>query len=270
MGKNWMGWMVLVLVSCTQSQGVNPPTETQMMPALTPSPTNPIEPTPSPQSTEAAILAPTPENTAMPTPDFRICSPLAEHSLADLVAIISDPYNPPPIGQDGRHHGVDFAYYQSNDRASIAGEEIQALLAGRIAAVTRDQLPYGNMVIVEVPAAELSQNLPAILKVAPDESLYILVAHMKLSANFNLGDEVRCGQALGIVGNTGYNIPVPHLHLETRIGPAGAIFENMVYYDTRATPADMEAYELWRMSGTFRHFDPLIIIKSDRHQTGNE
>jgi len=48
------------------------------------------------------------------------------------------------------------------------------------------------------------------------------------------------------------------------------VFENMAYYDTRATATEMETYELWRMSGVFRHFDPLILFMGDWHQSGNE
>ncbi len=218
-------------------------------------------------SVSKEIQSPTVTVIASPTPKslVDICSPLAEHSLTDLSSIVSDPYHPPQPGKDDRHHGVDFAYYQHNDRAAIAGEGIQAIMSGRLAAVIHDQMPYGNMVIVEVWRDQLPDDLISQLEIGSDETLYYLVAHMENPALFYLGENVSCGQNLGQVGQTGYNIPVAHLHLETRIGPTGEQFPNMVYYDTRATPDDMAAYELWRLSGTFRHFDPLILILGDWH-----
>jgi hypothetical protein len=76
-----------------------------------------------------------------------------------------------------------------------------------------------------------------------------------------LGDKVLCGQALGEVGTSGYNIVNAHLHIETRVGPADQVFkEGMAYYDTRTTESERSNYELWRTSGVFRHFDPILLI----------
>jgi murein DD-endopeptidase MepM/ murein hydrolase activator NlpD len=75
-----------------------------------------------------------------------------------------------------------------------------------------------------------------------------------------LGENVSCGQLLGIVGKTGYDIVNPHLHLEMRIGPAGTIFTSMVFYDTSATVEEMDNYRRWRTSGEFRHLNPMEVI----------
>jgi hypothetical protein len=56
------------------------------------------------------------------------------------------------------------------------------------------------------------------------------------------------------------NTDIPHLHLETRLGPAGQVFESMRFYDTRATQEEMDTYVLWRTSGIFQHFDPLQLL----------
>ena len=66
-------------------------------------------------------------------------------------------------------------------------------------------------------------------------------------------------QSLGVVGMSG-NTDIPHLHIETRWGPPGQVFESMRFYDTRATVEEMDAYVQWRTSGVFQHFDPLYLL----------
>jgi murein DD-endopeptidase MepM/ murein hydrolase activator NlpD len=74
-----------------------------------------------------------------------------------------------------------------------------------------------------------------------------------------LGETVEACQPLGEVGMSG-NTDIPHLHLETRLGPAGTVFESMRFYSTSATIEEMENYVLWRTSGVYRHFDPMILL----------
>jgi len=203
-----------------------------------------------------------PSNAPLPTGIPQLCSPLAEHTLADLPAIVSSPYNPPPMGKDDRHQGVDFAYYNQGGRASIQGEMVQAILPGRVVLAMPDRLPYGNMVLLETPQSELPPDLAEQLGMGEGESLYHLYAHFQDAPQAQTGDRVVCGQPLGQVGMSGYNIPVAHLHLETRIGPAMTEVGPMVFYDTQASQAEMDTYRLWRMSGTFRHFDPMVLFES--------
>ena len=66
-------------------------------------------------------------------------------------------------------------------------------------------------------------------------------------------------EQIGEVGMTG-RTEIPHLHLETRLGPSGSKFESMRFYDTRATREEMANYILWRTSGVFRHFDPMRLL----------
>jgi len=63
-------------------------------------------------------------------------------------------------------------------------------------------------------------------------------------------------QLVGMSGNAG----VPHLHIETRIGPAGARFSGMRFYDTLATQQERDNYLLWRTSGVYRHFNPMDLL----------
>ena len=61
-----------------------------------------------------------------------------DHNLKALPQIISQPYDPPSPGSDARHHGLDFFYYKAHSQGSIAGEAIQAILPGIVAAVIID------------------------------------------------------------------------------------------------------------------------------------
>jgi murein DD-endopeptidase MepM/ murein hydrolase activator NlpD len=143
---------------------------------------------------------------------------------------------------------------------SIEGEIIQSIFPGIISASISDRLPYGNMVIVETSIDQLPNNLVESFNIQSGESLYSLYAHMGKSPAVAIGENVSCGQLLGIVGKTGYDIVNPHLHLEIRIGPAGTSFNNMVFYDTSATIEEMDNYRRWRTSGIFRSLDPMEVI----------
>jgi len=188
-----------------------------------------------------------------------MCSPLSIHPLEELPTIIGDPYKPPPPGKEERHHGIDFGYWHYKDRDTMLGEPLQAVLSGKVAASIKDRYPYGNMVMIETKAEDLPPELTELIEISPGESLYILFAHMNIPPLVRLGEEVDACQILGEVGMSG-NTDIPHLHLETRLGPAGVVFESMRFYDTRATQEEMDNYKLWRTSGEFRHFDPMTLL----------
>ncbi len=221
-----------------------------------------------PNTLPATLLTSTTSATPLSSPTLQVdsesyvCSPLAEHSLDKLPEIISQPYDPPPPGKDERHHGVDFAYYRHAGRASIEGEGVQSIMAGRVAAAIHDRLPYGNMVIIETPYEKLPGHAYDAVDMPIGFSLYHLYAHLIEKPLVEVGAEVTCGELLGHVGKTGYVVPVAHLHLETRIGPPDVSFESMVFFDSQATPDEQAAYILWRTSGDFQHFDPLTILSS--------
>lgn len=206
-----------------------------------------------------------------------ICSPLVDHELAELSGIVSSPYTGPPVGREERHHGVDFAYYKQAGRETIAGEQVRAVLSGVAAAVLVDSFPYGNAVIVEseLPGLQESwqmriQSFTEELATQPSaaatltplsaESLYILYAHLQEPPLVQPGQLLAACQPLGAAGKSG-NAGVPHLHLEMRLGPAGARFDEMGYYLAEISPAARQSYLSWRISGAFRHFDPLIFLK---------
>lgn len=209
--------------------------------------------------TLTATPLPTRQLTATPLPEVEICSPLYSTPLDELAAIVSDGFHPPPPGQDGRHQGVDFAYYRKFGRASIAGESVQAVLAGKIAAAIRDRFPYGNLLIVETPFSIIPAWVREILDLSGGESLYVLYAHLEELYPIEMGEAIAGCQPIGTVGKSG-NAGVAHLHLEMRIGNAAQSFPSMAYYVAEATSEERQTYLRWRVSGEFRAVDPMLIL----------
>jgi murein DD-endopeptidase MepM/ murein hydrolase activator NlpD len=206
-------------------------------------------------------LTPTPALTPEQALPFQFCSPLEDHSLADLQEIITFPYDPPPAGKDTGHHGVDFAYYRRGERLSILGVPIHSVLPGKVAVANQNLAPYGFMVIVETLYDELPEPVKQHLGIPPSQSLYLLYAHMNELPLVEEGAPVACGQRLGSVGNTPENwSSAPHLHFEARYGPQGGQFSGMQFYDKRSQVEQMEKYTLWRMSGDYTLLDPLALL----------
>jgi murein DD-endopeptidase MepM/ murein hydrolase activator NlpD len=160
---------------------------------------------------------------------------------------------------------------------------VQAVLSGVAASVITDRFPYGNAVLIETPLDHLPEawlqtlNLPQPLPqslVNPaltcptiadpfppstQRSLYLLYAHLQTLPLVEPEQSVTCAQPLGAVGDSG-NALNPHLHLEVRVGPSGARFASLAHYDNRASPDEMGAYCLWRVSGVFQLVDPLLLL----------
>ena len=230
-------------------QPTRKPSETVQIESTTPAPVHTLGP-----AATVMINSPT-------SPPLQVCSPLKGHTWDDLQEIVTNPFEAPPPGKDSGHHGVDFAYYRRGERLSIQGVTIESVLAGQVAAVLENRVPYGNAVIVETPYQDLPDDLIDLLSLKEGDSLYLLYAHMEAAPQVNLDQPVHCGQVLGSVGNTpaGWSSD-PHLHLEVRLGPPGVRFTSMRFYDTRATVEEMENYRRWRMSGDFTLVDPLTLL----------
>jgi murein DD-endopeptidase MepM/ murein hydrolase activator NlpD len=274
-----LGLLVISLAGCSPAVGENQLTETpafavQEQEASDPAGVNlsfPLE-TPaaipgSPRNEEEVAtpvyFTPTPSPAITPQhyASFQFCSPLEDHSLTDLQEIISFPYDPPPIGKDTGHHGVDFAYYRRGERLSILGVPIQSVLAGKVVAVNQNLVPYGYMVIIETLYEQLPERVVEHVGIPPDQSLYLLYAHMNEPPLAEEGKQVKCGDRLGYVGNTPEDwSSAPHLHFEARIGPAGGQFSGMQFYDKRSQVDQMEKYTLWRMSGDYSLLDPMALL----------
>ena len=224
----------------------------------------------------------------LPTPTqqaFKVCVPLDFETFDSLKLILSKPLDIPAFGADTGHHGVDFSYFQRDDRESIQGIEIYAILSGKVVTTLEDDIPYGYTLLIETPLSDLPLPLQKTLKdrylpvpddphyrlycpegtppvITDDLSVYHLYAHMEVKPEVSTGDDITCGQKIGTVGNTGYSSN-PHLHLETRLGPSGAEISNMAHYESSYTLDQLSTYCLWRMSGYFQLFDPFILFEAD-------
>lgn len=199
-------------------------------------------------------------SSATPKPTFVMCSPLKDIQLGLLHRLISDGYHPPPMGSDARHQGVDFANFAFlTKKTTFLGLDVLAVLPGRVAASVTDSFPFGNLVIIETSYEEMPIELSTRLRVAPDQSLYLLYAHMQLPPVVKLGEYVSACQAIGKVGHTG-NTLATHLHFETRIGPPGAVFDGFSAFTDAATQKEKANYRLWRISGVFQHFNPMLLL----------
>ena len=164
----------------------------------------------------------------------------------------------------------------------MQGHPVLAALGGTVAGVVQNRIPYGYAVIIETPLDALPPGWERLLPMpaptavpsdslfcptAPAESapasearsLYLLYAHLDGEPLVVPGDQAACGQQLGVVGTTGRSVNY-HLHLETRVGPAGARFATLAHYDNAATADEMGAYCAWRVSGLYQLIDPMGLL----------
>lgn len=256
-----------------------------------------ISPTQYPSLQPAATIHNTPivsptrlvSHTPTSTPDQKnglpvrqqICSPMENILLSDLPGYVVNPYHPPQAGSDDPHHGTDFADQQPGTTIAVSGLPVHAILPGKVAGIISDRFPYGNAVIIESPIGLVNIDPEIIPEVMPTlsaypaltcpplqgpltldekkQSFYLLYAHLQSQPTMTIGDEVSCGQNLGVIGESG-NALNPHLHLEIRIGPGGARFPSMAHYDNSASTDEMAFYCLWRISGLFQTIDPMKVL----------
>jgi murein DD-endopeptidase MepM/ murein hydrolase activator NlpD len=215
-----------------------------------------------------------PREAAGPARVVALCSPLEVAPWEDLWKIDWQPFVMPMHYEgtkfrDNGHPGVDLVYYSRYGREGIVGEGVQAVLDGKIASVVKNRMPYGNMVMTETVFDQLPSELLTLVPIPPGHSLYLVHAHLRDLAEVSLGQTVECGKHLGHVGNTGMSTGT-HLHFEARWGPAGAQFPAMSYYTADHTDEEMDNYILWRMSGDYIPFDPMILLTLDRQAAADE
>jgi len=296
-GLSLMLWAGLLLGACNPVQIPITPAGKITLPVSTPSLPPAVEKTPSaplpsastvPDTTATHTTAPSPVSSDTPAahtpaPAFAMCSPLQDVTLAELAQpdLLKNPFQRPRPGMDDGHFGADFAYWSRGAHKQMLGLPVKSALNGRVAGVIQNRMPYGNAVIIETrlntipaswhpvlptlaPTVQPSANLvcppdTARYAVNAERSLYLLYAHLNQAPTVSIDQPVDCGQVIGEVGTTGRSVN-PHLHLETRLGPAGVTFPVMAHYDNAATESEMGTYCTWRVSGLFQAFDPLEIL----------
>lgn len=260
------------------------PTQSRQLQKITPTSTRP---TGNPTSTSTATQS-IPSDSQGPqitaTREQEVCSPLLNIAISELESHVVNPFNPPRLGSDDPHQGVDLAILSTPDRIALAGAPVQAVFSGRVAARIQDRFPYGNGILIETELENIgipwqeSHQLPTLAPTLPPHpsltcpqtgelggwdqdvrSLYLLYAHLQSPPEYQIGEIISCGEVIGVIGQSG-NALNPHMHLELRIGPAGASFPGIAHYETRATPVEMEAYCIWRVSGLFQLLDPLNYL----------
>lgn len=254
--KTLLTLFFFLLSACSPAPQASPTQRPTEVPTLAPTDT------PLPPPSETPI--PTPEATAttMPPPVSSICTPLRDHDIAKLPEYVTKPYSETlTSNKEQGHHGVDFAYlYKDGDGPVIEGVDNTAIMDGVVAGFTNDREPYGNMIMIETPYEVLPPEVIAFYDIQPDQSMYQLYAHMLDNPSLGIGEAVKCGDTVGRVGNTG-NSGNPHLHLETRVGPAGQSFPHqLIFYDTTASPEELAGYVRWRQSGEFVQYDPMLFF----------
>lgn len=252
-------------------------------------PATAIPPTAAPTSTMtlAPTLPLTPKPSATqprlepsPTRSLQICPPFPGWKREALLAAISNPFRPPRPGRDEPHQAVDIAVAQ--DGIALPGGGVQAMMAGRVAAVIVDRFPYGNALMIETrlsadwlaqlalpalaptvspnPALTCPALEPDLFPETGERSLYVLYAHMQAVPDFSLDEAVACGAELGKIGQSG-NALNPHLHVEVRLGPAGARFAGMAHYVSNASTQEMSNYCSWRVRNIFQLIDPVVLLQ---------
>jgi len=129
-----------------------------------------------------------------------------------------------------------------NDSYFIYGNEILAAGPGRIVAV-RDGMAE-NVPTLPLPPATLESAPGNYVVEALEDGRFALYAHLQPgSPRVHVGDRVRRGQVLGLVGNSG-NSTWPHLHFHITDGPSPLGSNGLPYvfdrFDLQAT-IDLEA-----------------------------
>lgn len=277
--RNILFLLLIVVLLCACATRSTDLTEvidiTTQSSSATTTPTKTLKPTNTPTITTSPTSTQTP---------IILCSPLENTPLQQLKDLVSNPFNPPPLGSDDPHQGVDLADIDPVSRIALEGRQVQAITNGLVIGVITDRFPYGNALIIETPLdwlpADQQVNL-ALPTPGPIEekhpvltcpemesppnwnmserSIYVLYGHLKTSSELTQGNLVNCGENIGTIGQSG-NALNPHLHIEVRVGPAGARFDSMAHYTGNASLQEMYNYCQWRVSGRFQLVDPMHLF----------
>ncbi len=216
-----------------------------------------------------------------------ISSPIEGKEISDLLDMISNPFLPPVEGSDDPHQGVDFSDVDDLTKIALTGKEVQSIVGGQVVSVMSNRFPYGNAILI----VSLEENLPEYLisntlsskkpipwdvntsltcpegwKSPPEKQeklgLYTLYAHLLDAPGQEIGDYVKPGEKVGVIGMSG-NALAPHLHVETRYGYFPDLSGSLAHYDVSASLEEMSNYCRWRVSGWFRLIDPMQLFSTN-------
>ena len=127
------------------------------------------------------------------------------------------------------------------------GAEVLSATAGRVVGVV-DRLPDGpiSFDLPPITAADAGGNH---VVVAVGHGRYAFYAHLQPgSVQVEVGDRVRPGQLLGLLGNSG-NSNAPHLHFQLMAGPVPLGSNGIPFRFSR-----------FRAEGTLTNFAPLLVL----------
>jgi murein DD-endopeptidase MepM/ murein hydrolase activator NlpD len=275
------GLLIILLVSCSGNSSLEETIQAETKRIEIPTAvTSPMVEQPRIISTSTAAVEPEPTPTEV-VKQSQVCGLFAGEGLEALMQRLTNPFYRPEPGSDNPHQGVDFSDLDPVNRIALSGKAVQAITSGKVAMVITDRFPYGNAVLIETPLDALPQSwLQKISVNQPVEreifhtnltcpgdwenpggdinqaSFYILYAHFEDKVSYQVGETIECGQEIGKIGMSG-NALAPHVHVEMRLGPSGATFEDMSHYDSSASLLAMENYCRWRVSGWYELLDPM-------------
>ena len=209
-----------------------------------------------PTSTPYAISEPSEMNSPTPIePSF--CSPIDGVEINEMDQIISQEFNVPNQKSDVGHHGVDLGSYNFEGRY-LYEIPVRAILSGRVAGITVNRPPIGNVVILETPYEDLPSFIRQLYQIQPGQSLYHFYGHLINEPTQQIGDVIQCGDQINLLGKS--QTVEAHLHLETRIGVSGLTIDQMAFYDAATTEEERAEYLWWRTSGELTAVNPMDLF----------
>lgn len=110
---------------------------------------------------------------------------------------------------------------------------------------------YGNVVIVEYGYRTLSLEAIDAFDLEPEQSLFVLLAHLEEPSEYEIGDIVDSQDVVGMMGSSG-NSTGPHLHTEIRIGQTGQLWAHSLC----TTECGGDAAPAWNTWFSMQAVDP--------------
>ncbi|MGC8977686.1 MAG: M23 family metallopeptidase, partial [Candidatus Ratteibacteria bacterium] len=171
--------------------------------------------------------------------------------VAFLNMLITSDFGPRTVfGMPDFHYGIDISLKNPSvakglDVAALYDGKVVKVITGRKEGnVDKNSKDAGNFVVIE-------HTLPGVGK------FYSMYAHLD-NVNVKVGQEVKAGQNIGTLGNTG-RVTGPHLHLGIYVKDAKIlekILENL--------PKELQSKESYAFDSKYKRYfiDPVKFIKA--------